>query len=249
MLTSTYIHIKGVSQKTEKMLWNSGFRNWWQVLEGRDRIPVEHSKREILLSGVIHSVNCFMKDNVHYFSDRLKHKDIWRILVPYMQETGFLDIETDRAGEITLIGLFIGNDYHCYLRGGDSAKLEWMLSLPRILVTFNGMLFDVPVIKKHFPYIRMPSVHFDLHRAASQAGWSGGLKKLEKKHNIQRPQCIMNMTGYDAVKLWESFMDGNRASLDTLIEYNKYDVKNLKLLIGKYIEVMSEITLSGEEPA
>ena len=249
MLTATYVHIKGISYKTERLLWNSGFYNWWDMLSNSDTIPVDDMKKRELLREIELSVNSFMSDRVAYFSERLKHGDLWRLISPYMNETGYLDIETDRAGEITVVGLCIGKDYHCYQCGEDSAKLEWMLSLPRIIVTFNGMLFDVPVIKKQFPYVRIPSVHFDLHKAAGQAGWSGGLKKLEKTHNISRPENIVNMTGYDAVKLWESYENGHRESLNTLIEYNKYDVVNLKLLMEKYIDVMRDKLLSGEKPA
>ncbi len=249
MLTSTYIHIKEINYKTEQILYGAGYGRWWDILKNPESIPLSEKQREHLIREINFSIKHFMKDNLNYFADKLKHKDLWRIIKPYFIETGFLDIETSKDGEITVVGLYIGEKYLCYKMGDNTEKLEWMLSLPKVIVTFNGMIFDVPVIKRHFPYIKMTDIHFDLLKGLPQVGWKGGLKKLEKNENIHRPERIAHMTGYDAVKLWEKYSDGDSNSLELLIEYNLHDVKNLKILMERYLVLMEKNLLSGEKTA
>ncbi len=244
MLTSTYIHIDNISYKTESQLWKCGYNKWWDVLRNPGNLPFNKSRNDDFERHIRKSIKKFMKDDIVFFTEKMEHKDYWRILGPYINETGFVDIETDINGEITVVGLFIGENYHYYTRGENIAKLEWMFSLPKAIVTFNGLIFDIPVIKKEFPFIDIPILHFDLLRASSQADWKGSLKKLEKQENIPRPNRIKNFTGYDAVKLWNKYIDGNKIALEILIEYNMYDVKNLKLLLEKYFIILKDKTLS-----
>jgi uncharacterized protein YprB with RNaseH-like and TPR domain len=40
-----------------------------------------------------------------------------------------------------------------------------------------------------------------------------------------------DLSGEDAVRLWREYERGNNTSLDTLINYNQEDVKNLEVLL------------------
>jgi uncharacterized protein YprB with RNaseH-like and TPR domain len=57
----------------------------------------------------------------------------------------------------------------------------------------------------------------------------GGLKRVERCLCI--PRKMTDINGYDAVKLWWRYVnDCDRKALDTLLEYNREDVINLKIL-------------------
>ncbi|MDY6786572.1 MAG: ribonuclease H-like domain-containing protein [candidate division WOR-3 bacterium] len=236
MLTNTFIHLDNISYKTERKLWKAGYRSWWDVISSPEGLPVNAVKRERFVKDIRDSIRHFKNDNMVYFANRMKHKDYWRILRHYKNETGYLDIETNMDGSITVVGLFINNRYIAYVRGDDTLKLEWMMSLPSAFVTFNGIVFDMPVLLKEFHFLEKPVLHFDLLKVRKQIGWRGGLKKLEKYNGIERSPRVNNLSGYDAVKLWESHKNGNKEALKTLIEYNLYDVKNLKILTEMFIE-------------
>jgi len=57
----------------------------------------------------------------------------------------------------------------------------------------------------------------------------GGFKAVERQLGIERQLTEVN--GYEAVKLWWRYVDYfDLDALNTLLEYNKEDVLNLKVL-------------------
>jgi uncharacterized protein YprB with RNaseH-like and TPR domain len=57
----------------------------------------------------------------------------------------------------------------------------------------------------------------------------GGLKVVEKRLGIKRH--LEGVDGWMAVKLWYDYVNNNnKESLVTLLEYNKEDVVNLRVL-------------------
>jgi len=57
----------------------------------------------------------------------------------------------------------------------------------------------------------------------------GGFKAVEQQLGI--PRQLQGITGLDAVMLWQRYQDyGDQDALDLLLEYNKEDVVNLKVL-------------------
>ena len=99
-------------------------------------------------------------------------------------------------------------------------------------MTFNGYCFDIPFIKAKMPDIDFSQFHVDLRFALKSLGYSGGLKKIEKKMGIHRASDLDGMTGWDAVKLWHRYKrDNDENALDTLIRYNIEDIENLKTLM------------------
>ncbi|HAF06860.1 MAG: hypothetical protein XD76_1501 [candidate division TA06 bacterium 32_111] len=240
MLTNTFIHIDGISYKKEKQLWKKGFKSWWDVVERWRELPFGEQRNAEVLKEIRKSIDSFKNDDIDYFFRRLKYRDYWRVLIHYKKEIGYLDIETSMEGEITLIGLFVGGNFYLYKSGDDYLKLEKMFSIPTILVSFNGQTFDIPRIKKEFPFLSLPSYHFDLFRASRSIGWKGGLKKLEEQFLIERSGKVKNLTGYDAVLLWQDYKSGSKDSLKILIEYNMFDVVNLEKLTNIFLESKKE---------
>ena len=60
----------------------------------------------------------------------------------------------------------------------------------------------------------------------------GGLKVVERKLGIGRN--LEGIDGFVAVRLWSDYVNGNdEDALNTLLEYNKEDVVNLRILRQK----------------
>jgi hypothetical protein len=101
-------------------------------------------------------------------------------------------------------------------------------------VSFNGTVFDAPVLKRFLDEMPAPAVHLDLCHLCRRLGWRGGLKKLEDKLGFGRPQHLRGVDGLDAVFLWrywKHFKD--IAALRLLVEYNVYDSIQLRTLAAR----------------
>lgn len=98
------------------------------------------------------------------------------------------------------------------------------------IYTFNGASFDLPYLAwRPGVDLRRRFEHRDLMRTSRRAGLKGGLKAIEKALGISR--VLPDMDGQDAVLLWDKFRrENNRDALDMLLEYNREDVENLRVL-------------------
>ena len=72
--------------------------------------------------------------------------------------------------------------------------------------------------------------HIDLRFPLKRAGYSGGLKAIERQANVGRPSDLSALSGYDAVLLWRLWQQGSEAARDTLVRYNAEDVASLPAL-------------------
>jgi uncharacterized protein YprB with RNaseH-like and TPR domain len=62
----------------------------------------------------------------------------------------------------------------------------------------------------------------------------GGLKSVERQLGI--PRVLTEVSGYEAVRLWWRYVDYfDLDALNTLLEYNREDVINLKTLKEKLL--------------
>jgi uncharacterized protein YprB with RNaseH-like and TPR domain len=168
----------------------------------------------------------------------------WKFYVDFPCFTLFLDIETEglckEKNDITLIGIYANKNYYPFIKGFNLERvIKWLESYP-IWVTFGGNNFDIPFIKKKFPYLKNPLVHIDLYFLAKEVGLRGGLKKIERTLGISRQTEGLN--GYDAVKLWNRWLNQkDKKALQKLILYNKEDVINLKKILDYLVERFSEM--------
>jgi uncharacterized protein YprB with RNaseH-like and TPR domain len=85
----------------------------------------------------------------------------------------FLDIESTGLSRyydhITEIGWSPGAEYGFFVKGQRDADFRDALAEAKIIVTFNGSLFDLPFIQKEFPEVRLPDVHVDLRFLSKRA--------------------------------------------------------------------------------
>jgi len=156
----------------------------------------------------------------------------------------YLDIETTgltpSGCNITVIGIHIcnnGSSRFIQLVGKDITKQSILEALQgvSILYTYNGSRFDLPFIHSHLG-INLAKVftHIDLMYHCWRKNLYGGLKNVERQLGIERRMTDVN--GYEAVKLWWRYVDSfNLDALNTLLEYNKEDVVNLKSLKERLI--------------
>ncbi len=114
----------------------------------------------------------------------------------------------------------------------------------KMLITFNGRSFDMPVIKKYFNLnFEMP--HVDLRFVCQRIGYTGGLKKIEETLGIKRQEEVEGMSGEDAVTLWHLWKQtGDRKHLEKIVKYNEEDIVNLLPLAKQMIPQLWEKTRS-----
>jgi uncharacterized protein YprB with RNaseH-like and TPR domain len=144
----------------------------------------------------------------------------------------YLDIETTFSGSISMIGIYRPDIGTIQLVGGGVRDVLLYEALEGVstIVTFNGSSFDLPVIRKRlYADLKRDFDHCDLLYICRRQGLRGGLKKVEELLGIGR--ATAGITGWDAPRLWHRFeANGDRAALQTLLDYNREDVVNLAVL-------------------
>jgi uncharacterized protein YprB with RNaseH-like and TPR domain len=231
LLTSTFSHIEGVGAHTERDLWKQGCHTWDDFLADPKRWTC--GSRQLIKDSLGHCRQALSDRNHQHFAKMLGARNTWRAWPDFRDKMVCLDIETDGGpmGEsITVIGLWNGQEFTCLTRDEGLGALPDILSEYQIIVTFFGAGFDLPMIQKRFPRLRMDQLHIDLSFVLRQDGIRGGLKKIEKEFGITRSQQTDGLTGRDAIRLWREYERGSQSSLDTLIAYNREDVVNLERL-------------------
>ena len=98
-------------------------------------------------------------------------------------------------------------------------------------VNYNGLSFDVPVLRRAFRGWRPPAAHVDLRHVWARLGHRGGLKLLERETGVGRPVHLDGLGGRDAVRLWRAHQAGDPAALRVFAEYNLLDAVNLRTLM------------------
>ena len=151
----------------------------------------------------------------------------------------YLDIETTGflggRSYPTVVGIAVDfpGDWTTTQLVGDRITVDAVLHVLEgvtTIYTFNGASFDLPFLAWNPGVdLRRRFEHHDLMRTSRRAGLKGGLKVIEKALGIQR--VLPDMHGHDAVLLWDKYRrENNRDALDMLLEYNREDVENLRVL-------------------
>jgi uncharacterized protein len=151
----------------------------------------------------------------------------------------FLDIETTGLSpdlsEITVVGIYMtdGDSERCVQLVGSKicgdAIIESLEGI-RHLYTYNGRRFDLPFIHiRHGVDLESGFEHCDLMHHCWKNNLYGGLKAVERSLGIDRR--LKEVNGLEAIRLWWRYVnDYDQSALQTLLEYNKEDIVNLKKL-------------------
>jgi uncharacterized protein len=167
-----------------------------------------------------------------YHSGRERRRSVVKPCVPHPEWKirAYLDIETDWAKTITVIGVHrVDRGTKQWTRPGLSKdELREFLQGIDVLFTYNGARFDLPIIHEQ---LKIDLTTEFLHRDLMLDCWSqnlyGGLKKVERVLGIHRD--TEGVDGLMAIRLWERFQrDQDADALDMLLRYNREDVENLE---------------------
>jgi uncharacterized protein YprB with RNaseH-like and TPR domain len=163
-------------------------------------------------------------------------------------ESFCLDIETSRYnGPISVIGLYRPADgpVECLsLVRGQNLSLESLktaLQDAKMLVTYNGLRHDIPMIRREFPGAipgQIPVI--DLYRFARRLEMNTNLKVLETTMGIDRLEDSSKRRGM-AIRRWRRYREHNdQDALAKLLEYNKQDTINLYPLAEQLVAMVKE---------
>jgi uncharacterized protein YprB with RNaseH-like and TPR domain len=154
----------------------------------------------------------------------------------------YLDIETTGLSrywdEITVIGVGLAKGSRIRIVqffGEELARQSLVHALKgaSTIYTYNGSRFDLPFIEEYLGVdLTKMFEHHDLMYDCWDRGLYGGFKAVEEQLDI--PRRLQGLHGLDAVLLWDKYKRaGDQEALDTLLEYNREDVSNLRALKTK----------------
>lgn len=240
MLRSTFQHLRGIGKKTERSLWEKGILSW-------DAYNAYISRQTSLLGGDFHagplqkSIESYDSGNMEYFAQNLLRAEYYRIALEFPKEVLFLDIETTGLSLyydiISIVGWSVGREYGVYINGQDDSRLRTALAHAKVIVTFNGTMFDLKFIAKHFAGISTPPIHLDLRFFSKRVGFTGGQKVIEKKLGFTRDSEVEGMLGEAAPILWHKYRRGDQNAMKRLIEYNHADIEGMKWILDACINL------------
>lgn len=231
MITATFRGMPGIGPSRERELWEKGVRDWADLpAEG----PILSPRLDDRLRAAVNEARALLaRRDLAGIARWLPTNERWRLWPRFAEETCFVDIETDGDAEtVTSIGLLASDGPRAFVRGFDLDAFPAAFERYGVVVTFNGAAFDLPVLRRAFPDLRMPPVHVDLRFLFQRLGERGGLKALEKRFGLDRPAGVEGMDGWEAVKAWRRWQaERDVRALCRLVEYNLYDAIQLRPLL------------------
>ncbi|MFC1697277.1 ribonuclease H-like domain-containing protein [Nanoarchaeota archaeon] len=234
MIRNSFIFLDKVSHLTEKKIWQQGIHSWDDFLNTSNIDGISILRKGYYDRQIKQARKCLYDYESEHFTKVLPRSEHWRLYNYFKDDTCFLDIETTGYyGDITVIGLFNGTDVKTMVKGHNLnlPALKEELKRHKLIVTFNGSSFDLPVIEKYYPTTVPKIPHLDLRHACAKIGLKGGLKNVERTMGIRRADEVGEMSGNDAVYLWQKYkITGDRKYLELLVKYNEEDIINLKPL-------------------
>lgn len=246
MIQNSFIFLPKISTITEQNIWKQGIHTWDQFLQQKNIKGLSPVRKGFYDRHLIQAKKELFTFNSGYFTALWPSTETWRLYNFFKEDVCYLDIET--CGRyITVVGLFDGYDTKIMVRGInlDFKVLKEYLQKFKLIVSFNGSSFDLPVIEKHNPGTIPDIPHIDARHCCARLGWTGGLKFIEKQLEIKRVDEVTNMQGMDAVYLWNMWKTtGDREYLDKLVKYNEEDIINLKPIMEKVYEGLKKNILA-----
>jgi len=248
MLKNSFSIFPGIGPRTERRLWASGVLTWDDFLGSRAVHGLSAERKAMLDLHVASAKSAMDSGDTAHLARLLGPSGAWRLWSTLADDAVCLDIETDGRsasdGMVTVVGVYSHGEYRSYVQGRDLAvpSLKDELEGAKLLVTYFGGGFDLPYLKACYPGLKLDAPHFDLCPAGHKVGLKGGLKKVEKIVGITREAEVEGMSGYEAVLLWQAYLQGAKGALDTLISYNREDTVNLHTLAWIIYEKLREAT-------
>lgn len=237
MLEYTFQHLEGYGNIKERELWKRKIYSWDDLERNSlSQLNFEFCDTESL---VAESKRRLRAKDIKYFVERLPGHLHFLIPHSFPEDTVFVDIETTGLSlyydTLTLVGWSKLDNYDVLITGDEHNKDKFLSDIAgaSCIVTFNGSIFDIPFLKKHFPGIKLPPCHVDLRFFSKRVGYKGGQKEIERLLEVRRPLHLKEVDGFAATILWHEYKNGNLDSLKKLIEYNAFDLDGMKVILEK----------------
>ncbi len=244
MIKNSFMILEKIGNKKEKNIWGQEICSWDDFLKAEDIKGIDNSRKKHYDRRIIEARKALYNLDSSYFLGKLPQSEMWRLYSFFREEAVFLDIEVDNVmGDVIVVGLFDGFDTKTMIKAInlDFKALEEELKKYKLIVTFNGAVFDVPFLKKRYPNLLPEVPVFDLRVLCSRLGYKGGLKQIEKDFGIRRNRIIQEMYSGDPYLLYRMFKgSGDKDYLNLLVEYNEEDVINLKIIADKCFKMVKK---------
>lgn len=238
-IEQSYIPVRGVGETTERSLWEEGATHWNRFEP--DLLGEKTGRR--VEDFIARAEPRLETRDVDFFAREFPDRAQWRLYENFREQTLFLDIETTGLDHhrdvVTTVSLHRDGETETLVRGRDltAGRLQSHLEAAGLLGTFNGAQFDVPFLEAELG-IDVDLPHLDLRFLCQRLGLTGGLKQIERSIGIERE--MPDISGRDAIRLWRQYERGDRAALDTLVEYNRADTVNLEALLEVVVAQLDE---------
>jgi uncharacterized protein YprB with RNaseH-like and TPR domain len=243
VLRHSFVILPRVGERTELKLWTHGILTWEDFLATSEVHGIRGTRKQEHDRMLCEARAAYEERRWAYFAENLPRNQLWR-LWPECDDVAYLDIETtglEVASTVTVVGIHRCGQFTALVHGQNltGQAIADTLAGVQMIITFNGSMFDLPIIQYHFPGAVPDIPHLDLRFAAKRAGLSGGLKKIEVRLGLKRPDDLIGVDGFEAVRLWYRWKrDGDAGALDTLVRYNREDVDNLPIVAGKIFDLL-----------
>jgi len=254
MIRNSFIFLEKITAAKERKLWEQGITNWAEFIKAEKISGITAAAKKYYDLKIVEARRQLYEGNSSYFSRLMLKTEHWRLYDFFRDEAVYLDIETDGLSDncdVTMVGLFDGYNTKTMIRG---INLNWQLlrrELERykLVVTFNGSVFDLPFMEKRYGRVIPEIPHCDLRFCCSRLGLTGGLKRIEKELGIQRRDIVEGIYGGDAAQLYRMWRgSGDDYYLKLLVEYNEEDVINLKRVAEHSYKELCKVTFKGILP-
>lgn len=228
-IENSFIPVRGVGEKTERRLWASGITHWDEF----EPDAVGSTTAERIEAFIDRSRDRLAAGDARYFDAEFPSGERWRLYENFRGSTCFFDIETtgldQRRNDVTTVSAHLDGETTTLVQGRDltARRLRELFADADLLVSFNGKRFDVPFLETSFD-VTLDQPHLDLMYTCRKLGLSGGLKTIEREVGVDRDRP--DLTGRDAVRLWNRYERGDQGALETLVSYNREDTVNLRRL-------------------
>lgn len=232
-LENTFLGVDGVGETTERNLWQAGVTHWDEFHRNVDGVGERRAAR--IGAFIDEGRNRLSEGDAGFFAGALPGTERWRLYENFREDTAYFDIETTgldpHHDRVTTVSIHQAGETRTFVRGRDltAERLSNEFDQASVIISFNGAQFDIPFLERSFDLtIELP--HIDLMYPLRRLNLSGGLKAIERQVGIDRERP--DITGRDAVRLWYDYAhSGDVGALETLVQYNRADTRNLERLM------------------
>ena len=247
MITQSFIFLERIGNKLEQNIWKNGVNDWNNFLAKKYIKGLSRHRKLYYDRKILNARKALYNFDSTYFLGILPQSEMWRLYDFFREDAVFLDIETTGLSksndDITVFGLYDGINAKIMIKGIniDYNALKKELQRYKLIVTFNGASFDLPFIEKRYPGLIPKIPNFDVKSVTDRLGLKGGLKNIEKLLGIKRSNVVDKFYGGDALTLWRMYRaTGDDYYLNLLVEYNEYDIINLKIVAEHCVKKINQ---------